>query len=107
MTHKLDSLYYDNYGMIILQLPPETSLAFSSCSRGRDRCRHFVINQSESGKFLVCGDTTGHGTLSELIDYYRAKPIEPFGEHLTSSCVEVRLKPRRAFFKETQENREM
>lgn len=107
MAQKLKSLFYDNYGMIVLQLPTETSLVFSSCSRGRDRCRHFVINQSESGKFLVCGDTTGHGTLSELIDYYRATPIEPFGEHLTSSCVEVRLNPRRAFFKENQESREM
>lgn len=84
--------------MMIWEQPTETSLAFPSCSRGRDRCRHFVISQSESGKFLVCGDTTGHGTLSELIDYYRTKPIEPFGEHLTSSCVEVRHKPGRALF---------
>lgn len=57
-----------------------------------------MINQSESGKFLVCGDTIGHGTLSELIDYYKTEPIEPFGEHLTSSCLEVRHKRRMAVF---------
>lgn len=56
-----------------------------------------MINQSESGQFLVCGDTTGHGTLSELIDYYRTRPIEPFGEHLTSTCAEVRREPSAHF----------
>uniref|UniRef100_H3CSK6 SH2 domain-containing protein n=1 Tax=Tetraodon nigroviridis TaxID=99883 RepID=H3CSK6_TETNG len=75
-------------GCFLIRLS-DKAIAYILSYKGKDRCRHFVINQSESGKFLVCGDTAGHDTLSELINYYRTKPIEPFGEHLTSSCVEL------------------
>lgn len=64
---------------------------FSRC-RGRDRCRHFVINQSKSGQFLVHGDNRVHDTVSDLIEHYKTSPIQPFGEHLTTSCFEVRQK---------------
>ncbi|XP_041853343.1 SH2 domain-containing protein 7-like isoform X2 [Melanotaenia boesemani] len=57
--------------------------------KGRDRCRHFVISQSETGQFVVYGDTEGHNTLHELIEYYKTRPIEPFREYLTSSCFEA------------------
>ncbi|KAI4872198.1 hypothetical protein NFI96_031038 [Prochilodus magdalenae] len=56
--------------------------------RGRDRCRHFVINQSKEGQFIVTGDTEMHDTLTSLIEYYKTSPIEPFGEYLTKSCFE-------------------
>ncbi|KAM9528396.1 uncharacterized protein sh2d7 [Salvelinus alpinus] len=56
--------------------------------RGRDRCRHFVINQSKSGQFIVSGDTEEHETLGELIEHYKTSPIEPFREYLTCSCLE-------------------
>lgn len=64
-------------------------LFFPSC-RGRDRCRHFVISQIESGQFVVCGDTMEHDTISDLIEYYKMSPIQPFAEYLTSPCIEVR-----------------
>ncbi|XP_060891391.1 SH2 domain-containing protein 7-like [Labrus mixtus] len=57
--------------------------------KGRDRCRHFVINQSESGQFVICGDAVGHDTVSGLIEYYKSSFIQPFGEYLTSSCFEM------------------
>ncbi|XP_036431344.1 hematopoietic SH2 domain-containing protein homolog [Colossoma macropomum] len=56
--------------------------------RGRDRCRHFVINQNKEGQFIVTGDTEMHDTLTSLIEYYKSRPIEPFGEYLTMSCFE-------------------
>ncbi|XP_072529781.1 uncharacterized protein [Salminus brasiliensis] len=56
--------------------------------RGRDRCRHFVINQNKEGQFIVTGDTEMHDTLTSLIQYYKTSPIEPFGEYLTMSCFE-------------------
>eukprot|EP00063_Salmo_salar_P066848 XP_014041683.1 PREDICTED: uncharacterized protein LOC106594822 [Salmo salar] len=56
--------------------------------RGRDRCRHFVINQSKAGQFIVSGDTEEHETLGELIEHYKISPIEPFREYLTCSCLE-------------------
>ncbi|KAK3526777.1 hypothetical protein QTP70_033587 [Hemibagrus guttatus] len=57
--------------------------------RGRDRCRHFVINQNKEGQFIVTGDTEMHDTLTSLIEYYKTSPIEPFGEYLTVSCFEL------------------
>ncbi|XP_026058546.1 uncharacterized protein LOC113043405 [Carassius auratus] len=56
--------------------------------KGRDRCRHFVINQSKDGRFIVTGDTEMHDSLTSLIEYYKTRPIEPFGEYLTLSCFE-------------------
>ncbi|XP_051979411.1 uncharacterized protein LOC127640734 [Xyrauchen texanus] len=56
--------------------------------KGRDRCRHFVINQNKVGRFIVTGDTEMHDTLTSLIEYYTTNPIEPFGEYLTLSCFE-------------------
>lgn len=60
-----------------------------SFRRGRDRCRHFVINQNKEGQFIVTGDTEMHDSLTSLIEYYKTSPIEPFGEYLTVSCFEV------------------
>ncbi|XP_007228324.2 SH2 domain-containing protein 7 [Astyanax mexicanus] len=56
--------------------------------KGRERCRHFVINQNKEGQFIVTGDTEMHDTLTSLIQYYKTRPIEPYGEYLTMSCFE-------------------
>lgn len=61
-----------------------------SKQRGSDRCRHFVITQNPAGQFVIAGDSQPHGSLGELIEHYRLSPIQPFGEHLTSSWSEVR-----------------
>nr|XP_019964873.1 PREDICTED: SH2 domain-containing protein 7-like [Paralichthys olivaceus] len=58
--------------------------------RGLDRCRHFVITQNPDGQFVISGDCQTHHSLMELIDHYRLSPIQPFGEHLTCSCYEVK-----------------
>ncbi|KAK5867368.1 hypothetical protein PBY51_011868 [Eleginops maclovinus] len=57
--------------------------------KGGDRCRHFVISQNESGKFVVFGETKGHDSVYELIDYYQTNAIQPFDEYLASSCFEA------------------
>nr|XP_046252921.1 SH2 domain-containing protein 7 [Scatophagus argus] len=57
--------------------------------RGHDRCRHFVITQNQDGQFVISGDCQTYGSLTELIEYYKVSPIQPFGEYLTSSCYEV------------------
>ncbi|XP_075995018.1 uncharacterized protein LOC142989396 [Genypterus blacodes] len=74
-------------GCFLIRLS-DKSIGYILSYRGSDRCRHFVINQSPSGEFVVCGDTEGHGTLSDLIEYFKINPFEPFGEHLTYSCFE-------------------
>lgn len=58
--------------------------------RGYDRCRHFVITQNQDGRFVIAGDCQAYASLTELIEHYKASPIQPFGEYLTSSCHQVR-----------------
>ncbi|KAF3688801.1 SH2 domain-containing protein 7 [Channa argus] len=72
-------------GCFLIRLS-DKAIGYILSYKGRDRCRHFVINQSETGQFVVCGDSKGHGTVSDLIQYYKTTPIQPFGEYLTSSC---------------------
>ncbi|XP_069019056.1 uncharacterized protein [Embiotoca jacksoni] len=72
-------------GCFLIRLS-DKAIGYILSYKGRDRCRHFVINQSETGQFVVCGDTEGHDTVPELIEYYKSSPVEPFGEYLTSSC---------------------
>lgn len=74
---------------VYVQIALAVVQTFCFC-RGRDRCRHFVINQSETGQFAVSGDANRYDSVSDLIKYYKTRPIEPFGEYLTSSCFEVR-----------------
>uniref|UniRef100_A0A8P4JZ00 SH2 domain-containing protein n=1 Tax=Dicentrarchus labrax TaxID=13489 RepID=A0A8P4JZ00_DICLA len=85
-------------GCFLIRLS-DKAIGYILSYKGRDRCRHFVINQSESGQFVVCGDTEGHNTVSNLIEYYKTSPIQPFGEYLTSSCFGVRQNSLVTFFK--------
>uniref|UniRef100_A0A8C6SNA4 SH2 domain-containing protein n=1 Tax=Neogobius melanostomus TaxID=47308 RepID=A0A8C6SNA4_9GOBI len=83
-----DILKDQQLGCFLIRLS-DKALGYILSYRGRDRFRHFVINQSESGQFIVQGDNVGHDTVSELIGYFKEKPIEPFGEYLTTSCFEA------------------
>ncbi|XP_036391461.1 SH2 domain-containing protein 7 [Megalops cyprinoides] len=74
-------------GCFLIRLS-EKAIGYILSYRGRDRCRHFVINQNKTGQFIVSGDTEIHDNLTDLIEYYRSSPIEPFDEYLTSSCSE-------------------
>ncbi|XP_076984675.1 SH2 domain-containing protein 7 isoform X2 [Tamandua tetradactyla] len=56
------------------------------CCRGSDRCRHFVINQLQNRRYFVSGDSHSHGNLAELVRYYQAVQLEPFGETLAAAC---------------------
>ncbi|XP_062277496.1 SH2 domain-containing protein 7-like [Scomber scombrus] len=74
-------------GCFLIRLS-DKAIGYILSYRGRDRCRHFVISQNESRQFVVSGDTEGHNSVCNLIEYYKTSPIEPFGEYLTSSCFE-------------------
>ncbi|XP_051918239.1 uncharacterized protein LOC127598432 [Hippocampus zosterae] len=75
-------------GCFLIRLS-DKAIGYVLSYRGRDRCRHFVINQSDTGLFVVRGAAEEHDTVSELIWHYKTSPIEPFGEYLTSSCFEA------------------
>ncbi|XP_034031508.1 SH2 domain-containing protein 7-like [Thalassophryne amazonica] len=75
-------------GTFLIRLS-DKAIGYILSYKGRNRCRHFVINQSKSGQFVVCGESEGHSTVSDLIEHYKMNPIEPFGEYLTSPCSEM------------------
>ncbi|KPP59335.1 SH2 domain-containing protein 7-like, partial [Scleropages formosus] len=82
-----DQLRDKPLGCFLIRLS-DKAIGYILSYKGRDRCRHFVINQNKAGQLIVSGDTETHNSLIDLIDYYRTSPIEPFGEYLTSSCYE-------------------
>ncbi|XP_041645637.1 SH2 domain-containing protein 7 [Cheilinus undulatus] len=75
-------------GCFLIRLS-DKAIGYILSYRGVDRCRHFVITQDQDGQFGVSGDCQTYSSLPELISHYRAHPIQPFGETLTSSCHQV------------------
>ncbi|XP_038276470.2 SH2 domain-containing protein 7 [Dermochelys coriacea] len=74
-------------GCFLIRLSDRT-IGYILSYRGKDRCRHFVINHLRSGHYVVSGDTCTHESLAELISYYQTSEIEPFGENLTTVCAQ-------------------
>lgn len=62
-------------------------------SRGEDRCRHFIIEEEDSGTFgslyLIAGEDSRHHSLDDLVNYYTHNPVGPFNEMLTVPCIQV------------------
>ncbi|KAM9808038.1 SH2 domain-containing protein 7 [Neosynchiropus ocellatus] len=70
-------------GCFLIRLSDKT-IGYILTYKGGDRCRHFVISQKACGQFVIAGDPAGHDTLGDLIEFYKQRAIEPFGEYLTS-----------------------
>ncbi|XP_050824668.1 SH2 domain-containing protein 7 [Gopherus flavomarginatus] len=74
-------------GCFLIRLSDKT-IGYILSYRGKDRCRHFVINHLRNGHYVVSGDTCTHESLAQLIGYYQTSEIEPFGENLTTVCAQ-------------------
>ncbi|XP_034638909.1 SH2 domain-containing protein 7 [Trachemys scripta elegans] len=74
-------------GCFLIRLSDRT-IGYILSYRGKDRCRHFVINHLRNGHYVVSGDTCTHESLAQLIGYYQTSEIEPFGENLTTVCAQ-------------------
>lgn len=63
-------------------------------NRGEDRCRHFIIEEENSGTFgsvyIIAGEDSRHQSLEDLINYYTHNPVGPFNEMLTVPCMQVK-----------------
>ncbi|KAM9764587.1 uncharacterized protein sh2d7 [Menidia menidia] len=79
-----DLLADKTLGSFLIRLS-DKAIGYILSYRGHDRCRHFVISQKPDGQFVVAGDCELFGSLAQLIEHYKASPILPFGECLTSS----------------------
>ncbi|XP_014831608.1 PREDICTED: SH2 domain-containing protein 7-like [Poecilia mexicana] len=72
-------------GCFLIRLS-DKAIGYILSYKGQDRCRHFVISQNAEGQFVIAGDCQLFGSLTQLIEHYKVRPIQPFGEFLTSSC---------------------
>ncbi|KAJ8335059.1 hypothetical protein SKAU_G00406980 [Synaphobranchus kaupii] len=71
----------------------ESKIGFVLSYRGRDRCRHFILEEQGGGateegrSYLIAGEESRHGSLQELINYYTQHAVGPFEEVLTLPCI--------------------
>ncbi|XP_006819085.1 myosin-IIIb-like [Saccoglossus kowalevskii] len=67
----------------------ESRFGYSLSFRVKERCKHFMIDQTRSGKYVVVGEPRVHASLSALVKYHEKTPISPFGDLLTVPCGQV------------------
>ncbi|KAJ8338684.1 hypothetical protein SKAU_G00354700 [Synaphobranchus kaupii] len=54
--------------------------------RGRDRCRHYMIEMQTNGKYVILGEDRAHSSLPDLVAHHTRVGIQPFMEVLTVPC---------------------
>ncbi|KAK4807810.1 hypothetical protein QYF61_023643 [Mycteria americana] len=64
----------------------ESTVGFVLSYRGRDRCRHFVLDQLPDGRYVILGERSAHAELADLLRHYAAAPVAPYHEFLTVPC---------------------
>ncbi|KAM6112565.1 LOW QUALITY PROTEIN: SH2 domain-containing protein 2A [Phoenicopterus ruber ruber] len=64
----------------------ESTVGFVLSYRGRDRCRHFVLDQLPDGRYVILGERSAHAELADLLRHYAAAPVTPYHEFLTVPC---------------------
>ncbi|XP_041320776.1 SH2 domain-containing protein 2A isoform X1 [Pyrgilauda ruficollis] len=61
----------------------ESTVGFVLSYRGRDRCRHFVLDQLPDGRYVILGESSAHAELAELLRHHGTAPVTPYREFLT------------------------
>ncbi|KAM6330913.1 SH2 domain-containing protein 2A [Alca torda] len=61
----------------------ESTMGFVLSYRGRERCRHFVLDQLPDGRYVILGERSAHAELADLLRHYTAAPLTPYHEFLT------------------------
>ncbi|KAI6073032.1 SH2 domain-containing protein 2A [Aix galericulata] len=69
----------------------ESTVGFVLSYRGRERCRHFVLDQLPDGRYVILGERSAHAELGALLRHHATAPIAPYRELLTVPCPRVRI----------------
>nr|XP_038028448.1 SH2 domain-containing protein 2A [Anas platyrhynchos] len=64
----------------------ESTVGFVLSYRGRERCRHFVLDQLPDGRYVILGECSAHAELGALLRHHATAPIAPYRELLTVPC---------------------
>ncbi|NXV71612.1 SH22A protein, partial [Atlantisia rogersi] len=73
----------------------ESTVGFVLSYRGRERCRHYVLDQLPDGRYVILGERSAHPELSDLLRHYATAPIAPYDEFLTVPRGRVRTQPKK------------
>uniref|UniRef100_A0A3Q1FJE7 Hematopoietic SH2 domain containing n=1 Tax=Acanthochromis polyacanthus TaxID=80966 RepID=A0A3Q1FJE7_9TELE len=68
----------------------ESRIGYTLSYRADDRCRHFMIDVLEDGRYIILGEDRCHRSLQDLVDFHHRTPIMPFCQVLTVACGQVR-----------------
>ncbi|NXO80899.1 SH22A protein, partial [Sitta europaea] len=71
----------------------ESTIGFVLSYRGRDRCRHFVLDQLPDGRYVILGERSAHAELAELLQHHATAPVTPYHEFLTVPLPCTRVSP--------------
>lgn len=58
-------------------------------NRGADRCRHYMVEMQNNGKYVILGEDRAHSSLIDLVQFHSQVGIKPFMELLTVPCGQV------------------
>ncbi|XP_063038037.1 SH2 domain-containing protein 2A-like [Melospiza melodia melodia] len=61
----------------------ESTVGFVLSYRGRDRCRHFVLDQRPDGHYGILGERSAHPELAQLLQHHSTAPVSPYRELLS------------------------
>ncbi|KAM6999295.1 SH2 domain-containing protein 2A [Passerculus sandwichensis] len=61
----------------------ESTVGFVLSYRGRDRCRHFVLDQRPDGHYGILGERSAHPELAQLLQHHSSAPVSPYRELLS------------------------
>eukprot|EP00794_Sanderia_malayensis_P009786 gene9786-10785_t len=64
----------------------ESRYGYSLSFRTKDRCKHYIIEQTRSGKYVIVGFPRAFANLNLLIHYHSTVPISDEGDILTLPC---------------------
>ncbi|XP_074837492.1 SH2 domain-containing protein 2A [Carettochelys insculpta] len=64
----------------------ESTVGFVLSYRGRDRCRHFILDQLADERYVILGEDSAHTELQGLLQHYTTAPVTPYYEFLTAAC---------------------
>ncbi|XP_039540366.1 SH2 domain-containing protein 4A-like [Pimephales promelas] len=64
----------------------ESREGYTLTFRGADRCRHYMVEMQNNGKYVILGEDRAHSSLTDLVQYHSQVGIKPFMELLTVPC---------------------
>ncbi|PFX20078.1 Myosin-IIIb [Stylophora pistillata] len=64
----------------------ESRFGYTLSYRAQGRCKHYMIDQTRSGKFLIVGMRRVYKSLKEMVSVHKKEPINPEGDVLIEPC---------------------